>query len=371
MFKGIEFFKGKSRGKVGGGTKLTPPAPVILGLVPRIFWQRVPNLVNKLALLLHKCWLREDSWDKPKNDGCLKRLFSTYCKFFKYPSPDAKASPSPSRGEVSGLLRSARNDIERTNIAFKGLDVVRQYAALLERRVQQGTRARKALVVTRQANPLGRSMIEMLGVLAIIGVLSVGGIAGYSKAMEKFKLNKALDEYSFMIFGLLEHFDDIRKIGHISSGDTGLAELMQAIRIVPTNWKQIDASRFADSIGNYINVFYRMKDGDGERLIIDMWLGGIQQNTDGTNASGAFSNNLCVSLYQNLVQPLHKTLQYAGNYRAGSDGQHFTPFWGDAYCQNGRTCLSRMKISDFYNACNSCQKGSEICTLTLSFQELN
>ena len=31
----------------------------------------------------------------------------------------------------------------------------------------------------------GRSMIEMLGVLAIIGVLSVGGIAGYSKAMMK------------------------------------------------------------------------------------------------------------------------------------------------------------------------------------------
>ena len=30
---------------------------------------------------------------------------------------------------------------------------------------------------------VGRSMIEMLGVLAIIGVLSVGGIAGYSKAM--------------------------------------------------------------------------------------------------------------------------------------------------------------------------------------------
>ena len=38
----------------------------------------------------------------------------------------------------------------------------------------------------------GRSMIEMLGVLAIIGVLSVGGIAGYSKAMEKFKINKTI-----------------------------------------------------------------------------------------------------------------------------------------------------------------------------------
>ncbi len=31
----------------------------------------------------------------------------------------------------------------------------------------------------------GRSMVEMLGVLAIIGVLSVGAIAGYSKAMIK------------------------------------------------------------------------------------------------------------------------------------------------------------------------------------------
>ena len=40
----------------------------------------------------------------------------------------------------------------------------------------------------------GRSMIEMLGVLAIVGVLSVGGIAGYSKAMEKFKVNKTIDE---------------------------------------------------------------------------------------------------------------------------------------------------------------------------------
>ena len=46
---------------------------------------------------------------------------------------------------------------------------------------------------------LGRSMIEMLGVLAIIGVLSVGGIAGYSKAMEKFKINKVIEEYSYLI----------------------------------------------------------------------------------------------------------------------------------------------------------------------------
>ena len=127
---------------------------------------------------------------------------------------------------------------------FKGLDVVCQYAALLERRVQSSTRVRKAQAVTRQTNeciettesgvdkvvssceknpnvhktymnflrqrktaldaPLhavssGRSMIEMLGVLAIIGALSVGGIAGYSKAMMKFKINKTIEQMSMIL----------------------------------------------------------------------------------------------------------------------------------------------------------------------------
>ena len=47
-------------------------------------------------------------------------------------------------------------------------------------------------------NEQGRSMIEMLGVLAIVGVLSVGGIAGYSKAMNKFKTNKLVDQISMI-----------------------------------------------------------------------------------------------------------------------------------------------------------------------------
>lgn len=38
----------------------------------------------------------------------------------------------------------------------------------------------------------GRSMVEMLGILAIIGVLSVGGIAGYRYAMQKNQVNEFL-----------------------------------------------------------------------------------------------------------------------------------------------------------------------------------
>jgi len=41
-------------------------------------------------------------------------------------------------------------------------------------------------------------MIEMLGVLAIIGVLSVGGIAGYSKAMTKYRINKTIEQITLI-----------------------------------------------------------------------------------------------------------------------------------------------------------------------------
>ena len=48
-------------------------------------------------------------------------------------------------------------------------------------------------------NENGRSMVEMLGVLAIIGVLSAGGLAGYSKAMFKHKLNTTMDQITMLV----------------------------------------------------------------------------------------------------------------------------------------------------------------------------
>ncbi len=51
----------------------------------------------------------------------------------------------------------------------------------------------------RNFNESGRSMVEMLGVLAIIGVLSAGGLAGYSKAMFKHKLNTTMDQITMLV----------------------------------------------------------------------------------------------------------------------------------------------------------------------------
>ena len=68
-------------------------------------------------------------------------------------------------------------------------------------------------------NENGRSMVEMLGVLAIIGVLSAGALAGYSKAMFRHKVNQTIDIFQ----GVLQRFQELDQKGwgrDISVGNT-------------------------------------------------------------------------------------------------------------------------------------------------------
>ena len=93
---------------------------------------------------------------------------------------------------------------------------------------KKGTQAKKYQADGQQC---GRSMIEMLGVLAIIGVLSIGGIAGYSKAMEKYKLNKTINDIRYITQSVLTFCN-----GDIHC-DTAL--------VTKSNWKKFIAeSRF-------------------------------------------------------------------------------------------------------------------------------
>ena len=300
MLKSTEFLRGKIRGRVSGGTKSTLLAPVILGLVPGIFWQRVSNLFYKLALLLHKCWLREDSWDKPKNDWCWRRGFGVYCEFFKYPSPDTSVSPSPSRGE----------------------------------------------------GYTGRSMIEMLGVLTIIGVLSVGGIAGYSKAMEKWKINKAVEQYSYIINGLIKPADELK-----TSGDKSgvmfyeYLTVVEALGLLPPSWSnKHDNIGIHDDLGNYLQFFVRNKN-----VVIDFYLGGIGFETDSWYKSNSFSPKLCQEIVQNVFYPLHSVVNNVYLVKES--------YFGDAFCAS-KKCLSGIKISEINSLCHACENnGQSGCVL--------
>lgn len=69
-----------------------------------------------------------------------------------------------------------------------------------------------------RTNESGRSMIEMLGVLAIVGVLSVGGIAGYSKAMAKFKTNKVIDQVNMVSTNIRTMYSSQRTYSGLHNG---------------------------------------------------------------------------------------------------------------------------------------------------------
>ena len=205
----------------------------------------------------------------------------------------------------------------------------------------------------------GRSMIEMLGVLAIIGVLSVGGIAGYSKAMEKWKLDKAIGDYSMMIQGILEHREDFYRQSHnIETFSLSITDTLQALNIVPANWQK-NEQYLIDNMGNYISIviapaLYDMPD----RISINILLGGVQANEE-SNITEGFSAKLCTALYTDLIIPLQNSIWKTVVYRQKSGN---LPAWvGSVYCTKNENCLSNMKLKDINELCSSCNAKNEVC----------
>ena len=353
----------RGNNKLTGGNKSTFFIPVILGLVPRIFWQRVSNLINKFALLLHKCWYTQDSRNKSENDRCRRRGLSAFCQSFKYPSPDAKALPSPSRGE--GMHRPWYDKILGTRPSMtgaRGAGFVRLLRRCTPRNDVVNDTPHSALPrhsLPQGAREHGRSMIEMLGVLAIIGVLSVGGIAGYSKAMEKYKVNKTVSEYSNFIFGMLEHLESYKNLTQVDDGkQISLANTINNTVSVPPNW--VLNGGFSDSNGNQLYIVSR-----NNRLVLDIYLGTISINDKGQFVSDNFSTNLCRELFLNLVQPISDTLYWARLYRANEAAP--VKFFGNKTCNGAdRKCLQAITLSEIDATCKLCVKG-DYCCIGLEF----
>ncbi len=93
----------------------------------------------------------------------------------------------------------------------------------------------------------GRSMVEMLGVLAIIGVLSVGGIAGYSLSMRRHRANGVVDlvsKYALVAYNFCHQWlesgnSDWEDIGECSGNnalpsfsEAGLGNLPAGVRFI-------------------------------------------------------------------------------------------------------------------------------------------
>ena len=233
-----------------------------------------------------------------------------------------------SRGRAGGLLRryTPRNDG-----ASNGEVLHRPWCHKI-----LGTRPR--MTGGRGANSFGRSMIEMLGVLAIVGVLTVGGIAGYSKAMEQYKLNKVLNQYSHLLQGLIEYGGKMRNSGN---DDVQLGDAVNAIGLIPSTWHYRNDSglqNFQDDIGNIVHIVSRE--------------GYLVFNLSLRAKDAQFSSKTCVNFFQYIFQPLHSTFKRIVMFDMNSVNPNQW-YYGDSLCSNYH-CLNNMTLSAMHNACGYC-----------------
>jgi len=111
----------------------------------------------------------------------------------------------------------------------------------------------------------GRSMIEMLGVLAIIGVLSVGGIAGYSKAMHKYRINKTIEQITLIAGNVRSFFAPQRNYSGLSN------TVIRKAKLVPDEMWDDTAKQFTNVFGYAVYLSTANKSTSGDKQAFRMY----------------------------------------------------------------------------------------------------
>ena len=217
--------------------------------------------------------------------------------------------------------------------------------------ITSGTRTKR-----RQTDaPLcGRSMVEMLGVLAIIGVLSVGAMNGYAKAMFKYKLNKQAEAISTLINYGLQYKD---KLDRDEGKVTYYNEIFYKLGLIPDGIKYVNKSTLYDNFNNHLYVYYnnqKYETDDGQTRQNNF--GGVIYVFDPSPHGIEICRNLV-----NVAKENSQDLWQVETYKSYNDSEDFTihgNIYGDNYCKNNSTlkCLRNLSWNDLSELCEVCDE---------------
>ena len=213
---------------------------------------------------------------------------------------------------------------------------------------KSGTRARR-----RQADvPLcGRSMVEMLGVLAIIGVLSVGAISGYSKAMMKYKLNKQTEQISTILNNFLLYVHEFKYDNY-----TVMTDVLTKLNAIPEEMIKIEKN--TRYVYDALNNRYRL----GCHVSGGTYFCSIYIAMDTSNYAIESCRNILTAAKENSPD-IWQFLMYK------NDGDSITSrTYGDKYCGGSYPCIRDMKLSDIENFCRDCSIDDK-CNLTIHLHQ--
>ena len=186
----------------------------------------------------------------------------------------------------------------------------------------------------------GRSMVEMLGVLAIIGVLSVGAIAGYSKAMMKYKLNKHAESINMLINNSLQM---VSQLGAKEENIKYHAITLYKLGLIPDGIKYNKYSypdALFDIFNNKIRVYTKDKADNTYNY-------GISFSTKNSFLDINSCRNIITVAKENSAN-----LKLVVAYNI-DEASHFGSLAGDNYCDQSRRCLRNLTLNDIDNLCNN------------------
>ena len=207
----------------------------------------------------------------------------------------------------------------------------------------------------------GRSMVEMLGVLAIIGVLSVGAIAGYGKAMFKYKLNKQTEQLN-QVIGAIVRYKSSLLLNPNPADDTNLSDfhlvpILKKLGEIPKEMHTSYDISIKDAFGTKYYIYNRNIDKEHVTL----------RTLDLGRTDTSFQ--MCKNLYL-IAKEWHQEL--SSIYVVAYKGDTFSSkgcYVGDNK-QSSITCNKRikdMKLTDLDDICRTAAEEQGIYSIILRF----
>ncbi len=186
----------------------------------------------------------------------------------------------------------------------------------------------------------GRSMVEMLGVLAIIGVLSVGAIAGYSKAMMKYKLNKQAEQLNTVFNAVDRNLHSFNNLQVESGGYMNITSYFIKMGEIPTEMVKDGNNYIYDTFNIIMNI---QKEYFAPTTVYAVYM--RPSLTTSSNDNLAVCQNI-ITIAKEHADSLYSLETYGDN----DSGHICTLYFGDKYC-GSNNCIRNISLDDIYKLC--------------------
>ena len=193
------------------------------------------------------------------------------------------------------------------------------------------------MVKVNSKSQKGRSMVEMLGVLAIVGTLSVGGISAYGVAMKKHKANELLHQASMLATTISAQA--MTNDGKLPQTITSFGNSNYGT-FSPSTTDALDGKGFSIEISNMDSAVCTQ---------MEKMAGGMVQ---GASCSGT---TLTLSYYKNLATDPAE----GEKSPTGGSGGTADPLCQDVKCETGQQCIGGACAAVTPNTTNGCSNNSD------------